>query len=47
MAKKDSSKSIDSVSDLFNFLFEACIILRGPISQDHFKDYITPIHHTL
>ena len=43
MAKKDSTKSIDSVSDLFNFLYEACNILRGPIGQDSFKEYVTPI----
>lgn len=43
MAKKDTVKSLDSVSGLFNYLFEACNMLRGPISQDIFKDYITPI----
>ena len=43
MAKKTAAKSIDSVSDLFNFLYEACNILRGPIGQDSFKEYVTPI----
>ena len=31
MANKGAVKSIDSVSDLINFLYEACNILRGPI----------------
>ena len=28
---------------LFRHLFEACNILRGPINQDEYKSYVTPI----
>lgn len=28
---------------LFNYLFEACNILRGPINQDEYKAYVIPI----
>lgn len=28
---------------LFAHLFEACNILRGPINQDEYKSYVTPI----
>ena len=28
---------------LFTHLFEACNILRGPINQDEYKSYVTPI----
>ncbi len=28
---------------LFNHLFDACNILRGPINQDEYKSYVTPI----
>lgn len=30
-------------TQLFNHLYEACNILRGPINQDEFKSYVTPI----
>jgi type I restriction enzyme M protein len=43
MAKKANNKSITDVQALFNFLYEACNILRGPVGQDGFKDYITPL----
>lgn len=29
--------------ELYNYLYEACNILRGPISQDAFKEYVTPL----
>lgn len=29
--------------ELFSHLFEACNILRGPINQDEYKNYVTPI----
>ncbi|MDR0455043.1 MAG: N-6 DNA methylase [Deferribacteraceae bacterium] len=29
--------------ELFRHLFEACNILRGPINQDEYKSYVTPI----
>lgn len=32
-----------SSQQLFNHLFEACNILRGPINQDEYKSYVTPL----
>lgn len=29
--------------ELCNHLYKACDILRGPINQDEFKSYVTPI----
>lgn len=43
MSKKVTTKSLTDVQALFNFLYEACNILRGPVGQDGFKDYITPL----
>ena len=41
-AAKDAEE-IGSSKELYNFLYEACNILRGPVSQDAFKEYITPL----
>ena len=36
--------SVETTSQkLFSHLFEACNILRGPINQDEYKSYVTPI----
>ena len=32
-----------SETNLNNYLFEACNILRGPINQDDYKSYVTPL----
>lgn len=42
---KESTKKAKELEkqQLFYHLFEACNILRGPINQDEFKDYVTPI----
>lgn len=36
-------EEMTSQEELFNHLYEACNILRGPINQDEFKSYVTPI----
>lgn len=41
--KTAQEQKLEGVQNLYNFLFEACNIIRGPVSQDNFKDYITPI----
>lgn len=43
MVKKKVQQELTGAQDLYNFLFEACNIIRGPVSQDNFKDYITPL----
>lgn len=44
MAKKTKiQKELTGAQDLYNYLYEACNKLRGPVSQDNFKEYITPL----
>lgn len=43
MVKKANIQELSGAQSLYNFLFEACNIIRGPVSQDNFKDYITPL----
>ena len=42
---EDTESVLEETSSqkLFNHLFEACNILRGPINQDEYKSYVTPI----
>lgn len=42
---KNAEMSVEETSSqkLFNFLYEDCNILRGPINQDEYKSYVTPI----
>lgn len=42
-AKKAPVEEMNSAQDLYRFLYGACDILRGPISQDNFKECITPL----
>ncbi len=43
-AKKTKAvKELSGAQDLYNYLYEACNKLRGPVSQDNFKEYITPL----
>ena len=34
---------LNSAQELYRFIYEACNIIRGPISQDNFKECITPL----
>ena len=39
----DQSDEETTATKLYNHLFEACNILRGPIDQDDYKSYVIPI----
>ncbi len=44
MDKKKKQQENESPSQqLYSHLFEACNIMRGPINQDEYKSYITPL----
>jgi type I restriction enzyme M protein len=43
LAETEVTAEETSSQKLFNHLFEACNILRGPINQDEYKSYVTPI----
>lgn len=41
--KKKDAEQIGTSKELYNFIYEACNIIRGPVSQDSFKEYVTPL----
>lgn len=41
--ESESTVENTSAQKLYSHLFEACNILRGPINQDEYKSYVTPI----
>lgn len=41
--KNEKAESVTSSQMLYSHLYEACNILRGPINQDEYKSYVTPI----
>jgi type I restriction enzyme M protein len=43
MPKKEIESQETTSQQLFAHLYEACNILRGPINQDEYKSYVTPI----
>jgi len=45
VSKTESKKKLEETTSekLFRHLFGACDILRGPINQDEYKTYVTPI----
>ena len=43
VAATSTSQEMTTSKQLFNHLFDACNILRGPINQDEYKSYVTPI----
>lgn len=44
MANKSKvQKELSCAQDLYNYLYEACNKLGEPVSQDNFKEYITPL----
>ena len=40
---KSEKNQETTANRLYNHLFEACNILRGPIDQDDYKSYVIPI----